>query len=129
ASGASDADLDTLRTQLTEASAALTERATQNAAHAARLKAALVGVRSQLASALAASTPVPDDTSTGDLSELVFVARQAAENPRHLDYVTTLAARAGEIAEALEARPAAEPDARLRATIEGLLARIDELLA
>ncbi|MGH2516883.1 MAG: FHA domain-containing protein, partial [Ktedonobacterales bacterium] len=101
ASGASDADLDTLRTQLTEASAALTERATQNAAHAARLKAALGGVRSQLASALAASAPTPDDTSTGDLSELVFVARQAAENPRHLDYVTTLAARAGEIAEAL----------------------------
>lgn len=125
----SDGGLDALRTQLNEVTSALTERAAQDSASSMRMRAALSEVRSQLSSALAASAPTPDDTSTGDLSELVMVARQAAENPRHLDYVTTLAARAGEIADALEARPAWEPDATLRATIEGLLARIDELLA
>ena len=124
-----DSALDALHAQLNEVSAALAARAAQDAATATRLRAALGEVRFHLASALAASTSVPDDTSTGDLSELVMVARQAAENPRHLDYVTTLAARPGEIADALEARPASEPDATLRATIEGLLARIDELLA
>lgn len=124
-----DSALDALHAQLNEVSAALAAHAAQDAATAARLRTALGEVRFHLASALAASTSVPDDTSTGDLSELVMVTRQAAENPRHLDYVTTLAARAGEIADALEARPASEPDATLRATIEGLLARIDELLA
>ncbi|HLZ25596.1 MAG TPA: FHA domain-containing protein [Ktedonobacterales bacterium] len=121
--------IDALRTQLNEVSAALTERAAHAAATAARSRAALSEVRAQLTSALAASPSAPDDASTSDLSELVAVARQAAEHPRHLDYVTTLAARASEIADALEARPASEPDATLRATIEGLLARIDELLA
>lgn len=126
----SDADdtFASLRAQLNDVTFALTERAARDAATAARLRAALSEVRRQLASALAAM-PAPDDIGTGDLSELVIVTRQAADNPRHLDYVTTLAARASEIADALEARPASEPDATLRATIEGLLARIDELLA
>lgn len=123
-----DDTLTSLRAQLNDVTAALTARAARDAATAARLRAALSEVRYHLTSALAAM-PAPDDIGTGDLSELVIIARQAADNPRHLDYVTTLAARAGEIADALEARPASEPDATLRATIEGLLARIDELLA
>lgn len=123
-----DDTLTSLRAQLHDVTAALTARAARDAATAARLHVALSEVRNQLAAALTAM-PAPDDIGTGDLSELVIVARQAADNPRHLDYVTTLAARAGEIADALEARPAAEPDATLRATIEGLLARIEELLA
>ena len=126
--GGSD-ELETLRMQLSEISTALAQRAEESARAAERLRSALAEVRDQLQSAIGASLGDTPPASVEDMSELITVARQAAENPRHLDYVTRLAERAGDIADALEARPAAEPDATLRATAEGLIARLDQLLA
>lgn len=122
-------ELETLRLQLGEISMALAQRAEESARSAERLHAALAEVRDQLRSALDLSFGgAAEDASIESTSELITIARQAAENPRHLDYLSRLAERAGDIADALEARPAAEPDATLRATVEGLIARLDELL-
>lgn len=128
-------ELETLRMQLGEISTALARRAEENARTAERLRATLAEVRDQLHAAI--GTPLGDaqpsssseESSSQATSDLITVARQAAENPRHLDYVTRLAERAGDIADALEARPATEPDATLRTTVEGLIARLDQLLA
>lgn len=122
-------ELDTLRIKLTEISTALALRAEESARLADRLHTTLVEVRDQLREALGSSFGGVEPAAAENTSELITVARQAAENPRHLDYVTRLAERAGDIADALEARPAAEPDATLRATVEGLIARLDQLLA
>lgn len=122
-------ELETLRMQLSQISAALARRAEESARSSERMRATLVEVRDQLRAALGPSSASSADGAGESASELITVARQAAENPRHLDYVTRLAERAGDIADALEARPAAEPDATLRATVEGLLARLDQLLA
>ena len=124
-----DDELETLRMQLSQISAALARRAEESARSSERLRVALVEVRDQLRAALGPSFDGSPDTASESTSELITIARQAAENPRHLDYVTRLAERASDIADTLEARPAAEPDATLRATVEGLVARLDELLA
>lgn len=122
-------ELETLRTQLGEISTALAQHAEESARTAERLRGTLAEMRDQLQAAIGASPSDAQPPSAEDTSELITVARQAAENPRHLDYVTHLAERAGAIADALEARPATEPDATLRATVEGLIARLDQLLA
>jgi pSer/pThr/pTyr-binding forkhead associated (FHA) protein/plasmid stability protein len=126
---AQDNALDALREQLSAISEALALRAEAEAQAASHLRAAVAEIRDQLTAALAESGDVPVALHSTQLSELITVARQAADNPRHLDYVSRLAEHAGQIADALEMRPAMEPDARLRATVEGLLARIQELLA
>ena len=126
---APESDLDALRTQLTQISDTLTRRAEENARDAARMRSILGEVRDNLASILDASAePAEVAGETSSTSELVLVARQAAENPRHLDYVTSLAAHASEIADALEARQMV-PTTEWRAQLEALRARLESLLA
>src|SRR5579885_2953593 len=58
------------------------------------------------------------------------IARQAAENPRHLDYLTALAEHAGEIADALEAgQSASNTSGGVSASdLDAVRARLDEAL-
>ncbi|HKV85889.1 MAG TPA: FHA domain-containing protein, partial [Ktedonobacterales bacterium] len=130
-------NLDQLRTQLNEvgavlsqvadASAALARKADDEARAADQLRASLAGMRDSVVAILmepprAANEPDPA------LEELIGIARQTAENPRHLDYVTTLAAHASQVADALEATRYAADAARMRVALETLRAELDDVL-
>lgn len=102
-------DLEALRAQLADISAALARKADEEARAADRLRATLAEARDRLATLAEQRVQQPEQTapedapaSAANVSELVTLARQAADNPRHLDYLTSLAAHAGEIAAALE---------------------------
>jgi len=115
--------LDTLRSQLAEVSAALAAQVDAEAQIADQLRAAISGARDDLDVLLRMLVEAAPDAE-----DLVTIARQAAENPRHLDYVTALATHAGEIADALEARQPMEARADVREALEALRDRLDELL-
>jgi pSer/pThr/pTyr-binding forkhead associated (FHA) protein len=133
ADGAGETDLDALRSQLAEISTALSRKADEEYKLAGRLRAALVEVRDQLG-ALAREHGGGSYNSveaTQDYSRLANIARQAADHPRHLDYLSSLSDAAGEIADALEAKQASADgggDSELLAGIEALRARLDETL-
>lgn len=127
-------DLEGLRAQLADISTALARKADEEARAADRLRATLAEARDRLAAlseqraqqleqSAAADVPVP----AANVGELVSVARQAAENPRHLDYVTSFAAHASEIAAALEALEAHQASASQSTDNAELLDVLDEL--
>ncbi|HKV83883.1 MAG TPA: FHA domain-containing protein [Ktedonobacterales bacterium] len=114
-------ELESLHTRLNEISAVLAQRAEDDSRRAKQLQSRLREARSTLARALAAQ---PDPASVAPperLGELIDVAGQAAENPYHLDYVTRLAGRSREIADALRALDAAAPYQTLLLTLRALL--------
>jgi FHA domain len=103
-SSLTDADFESLRVQLAEVSEALTRKASSEARVIKQLRGALKSARDQIAWLVdtSSSSATPGTASAHDVSELISIARQAAENPRHLDYLTALAAHAGDIADTLE---------------------------
>ena len=130
-------NLDQLRAQLDEvgavlsqvadASAALAQKADDEARAADRLRATLAGMRDSVIAILQAPPSAANDPDP-TLEDLIGIARQAAENPRHLDYVTTLAAHAGQLVDKLEANRYAADAARMRAALETLRAELDDVL-
>lgn len=96
--------------QLAEASAVIAERAEYEARLAEERGTVVAEMRDRLQAILAAApfgTPVeqsaPAVAATGtSLDELITITRQAAENPRHLDYLARLGEHAGQIADLLE---------------------------
>ena len=123
--GGATLQLNALRAQLAEIGATLAEKADEEGRRADRLFTVLEDVRERLA---ALGRQVADAPSAGgqDMDALVAIARQAAENPRHLDYLTSLATHASAIADTLETRHA---DATaLHAEIDDLRMRVDEAL-
>ena len=128
--------LDALRAQLAEISAALAHKADEEARTADRLRATLAEARDQLATLAEQRAQQPEQiasdeapASTANVSELVTLARQAADNPRHLDYLTSLAAHAGEIAAALESLEARQASAQSSAGNAEVLDALNELRA
>ena len=130
-------NLDQLRTQLSEvgavlsqvadASAALAQKADEEARAAERMRATLAGMRDSVIAILQAPPSAANDPDP-QLDELISVARQTAENPRHLDYVSTLAAHADQLVDRLEATRYAADAAHMRAALETLLAELDDVL-
>ena len=114
-------------TQVADASAALAQKADEEARAADRLRATLAGMRDSVIAILQAPPSAANEPDP-ELEELLGVARQAAENPRHLDYVTTLAAHAPQLVEKLEASRYAADAARMRAALETLRAELDDVL-
>ncbi|MBF6590099.1 MAG: FHA domain-containing protein [Ktedonobacterales bacterium] len=108
---ASSGELETIRAQVTQMVSVvetLARRAEEAEHLAEQRRAALGDVRERLTSIVSEQqrvTPAEGDP-TDDLTSLVRIARLAADNPRHMDYVTQLADHAGEILTALEARQA-----------------------
>jgi pSer/pThr/pTyr-binding forkhead associated (FHA) protein len=123
--GGATLQLNALRAQLAEIGATLAEKADEEGRRADRFFAVLEDVRERLA-ALGAQVEGTSSTGDQDMEALVTIARQAAENPRHLDYLTTLATHAGAIADTLEARHA--DMTALHAEIDDLRARVNEAL-
>jgi hypothetical protein len=136
-SSITDADFEALRMQLAEVSEALARKATTETRTIKRLRGALASARDQLAAFVSeVSTGSLSGASAAalppDVAQLVSIARQAADNPRHLDYLTALAEHASEIADALEGSTssATSPAAGgIQAPeLEALRARLDEAL-
>ncbi len=75
------------------------------------------------------SAPGPQPANQ-DLSGLIAIVRQAADNPQHIHYMMQLSLHAGEIAEALEAAQARQSQpAATGSAPASLLADLDELRA
>jgi pSer/pThr/pTyr-binding forkhead associated (FHA) protein len=128
-SSAAARELEALRNQLDDIATALTRKADDEAYIAGQLRAMLVDMRDELAALILRHTPETPATPPVDaerMHELVSVARQAAEHPRHLDYLTSLSAHAGDIADALEA--AQQPTGVPLDELEALHARVNEIL-
>lgn len=114
-------------TQVADASTALAQKADEEARAADRMRATLAGMRDSVIAILQAP-PSEANEPDPELEELLGIARQTAENPRHLDFVTTLAAHAPQLVEKLEASRYAADAARMRAALETLRAELDDVL-
>jgi pSer/pThr/pTyr-binding forkhead associated (FHA) protein len=134
-SSITDYDFEALRMQLAEVSEALARKATAETRVIRQLRGALASARDQLAALVSESSAAGLSGSSPalppDLAELVSIARQAADNPRHLDYLTALAEHASEIADALESSSSTTSPATggiQTPELEALRARLDEAL-
>lgn len=114
-------------TQVADASAALAQKADEEARAADRIRATLAGMRDSLIAILQAPPSAANEPDP-ELEELIDIAQQTADNPRHLDHVTTLAAHAPQIVDKLKASRYAADAARMRAALETLRAELDDVL-
>jgi hypothetical protein len=117
APGAEGGDIEQLHKLLVDASAGMVRRAEEAERKVTDLRALLAELERQIGTALAvmagdaglgiaAADPADPEVALAAerrLGELVQLARAAADNPRHLDHVSALAERAGDISDALEA--------------------------
>jgi hypothetical protein len=96
---------------------------------ARELRLSLETARATLANLLATELEPMMALFSVDLSELIEVAGQAAENPRHVDYVTALAARAGTIAATLAALQRFQSQNGILAHLHSLYTQLDRALS
>ena len=116
-------DLDQLHARLVEVSTALAARAGEQTRKLDQLHAVLAEVRERVQSLLDA-LPTGDSDRQQHVTELASIARQAAEHPRHLDYLTSLGDHAGEIADMLDALQSHASLHAQRAELQSLLDRL-----
>jgi hypothetical protein len=115
---ASQSNIEALREQLVEASAALTERVEAAEGEAYQLRAAMRALAERAQEALV--TYARDGVAPPDA--VMRVVRQAAENPRHLDHLSALAEHAGDILRLLTGQDALARELDALATELGDLA-------
>jgi hypothetical protein len=135
-SSITDADYEALRMQLAEVSEALARKASAETRVIKQLRGALASARDQLAALVSEAstgnlTAASSPALSPNVAELVSIARSAADNPRHLDYLTALAEHASEIADALEGSSSAPSQAAAGVQapeLEALRVRLDEAL-
>ncbi|HEY7974971.1 MAG TPA: FHA domain-containing protein [Ktedonobacterales bacterium] len=118
-----------LRDQVSAIGAQLAQQARDAIQGAARYRNALEDSRQRVVGALGQQPPAESVTYKGDLNSLSELVRQVVENPQHLEYVTRLASRAGELATALDTLNATTPYAGLLAALADLRKRLDDALA
>ncbi len=119
--------LEKIRAQLTEASLALAQQSEAEARLAEERRATVQEISSLLNDLLAQEqdSALP---SSEDVEALAQVARDTAANPRHLDSLNALAARASDLAQALEAQKQwLAKRADLLNTLNALRAKLDKL--
>lgn len=118
-----------LRDQMASIGSQITQQAREAILVADRYRSALEDSRQRVVGALAQQPPADSVTYQGDLNSLRDLVRQVVENPQHLEYVTRLASRAGELAAALDTLHATTPYAGLLAALADLRQRLDDSLA
>jgi pSer/pThr/pTyr-binding forkhead associated (FHA) protein len=121
-------DMGALQSQLEDIARVLGRQAAEEARIAGELRKSLESARATLAKLLATELEPLMELFSPDLGDLVDAAQQAAENPRHVDYVTALAARAGTIATTLEALQRMQSQTGLLANLRALYAELDAAL-
>lgn len=126
-SAATPEELEALRLQIADIAGALARKADTETRAAQHYRGALAEARDQLA-ALLRETQAPQNEEAREReqrAELATMAREAADHPRHLDYLSRLAENAGAIADALNTAPS---NADLLNALLDLLARMNEAL-
>ena len=118
-----------LRDQVNAINAQLAQQARDAIQGAERYRNALEDSRQRVVGALGQQPPADSVTYKGDLNSLSELVRQVVENPQHLEYVTRLASRAGELSAALDTLNATAPYANLLAALADLRKRLDDALA
>jgi hypothetical protein len=115
---ASQGNIEALREQLVEASAALTERLEAAESEAYQMRAAMRDLAKRAEAALAAYASA--DVAPADA--VMRVVRQAADNPRHLDHLSALAEHSGDVLRLLAGQDALVRELEALATELGDLA-------
>ncbi|HLY29886.1 MAG TPA: FHA domain-containing protein [Ktedonobacterales bacterium] len=119
--------LEQIRAQLTAASVALAQQSEAEARLADQRRAMVAEIGARLNDLLAQERSVAMPSSA-DVEALAQVARETAANPRHLDTLNALAARASDLAQALEAQRAwLAKRADLLDALDTLRSRLDQL--
>jgi hypothetical protein len=121
-------NLQAMREQLAQLSAALAESADEAAREADRLRGGLIEFREQLTALLDGPQVGAARGQDSAVVALIEIARQAAED-RRLDHVSALAEHASQIADALEASRPAGDGWLTRGALTELRKRVDELLS
>ncbi len=126
-SAATPEELEALRLQIADIAGALARKADTETRAAQHYRGALVEARDQLEALLRENQPHQEQEARAreQRDELAAIAREAADHPRHLDYLSRLAENAGEIADALNAAPSG---ASVLDALREVLARINEAL-
>ena len=121
-------DLGALQSQLQDIARVLGRQAAEDARVATQLRTSLESARATLANLLATELEPLMELFSPDLGEMIQAARQAAENPRHVDYVTALAGRADTIATTLSALQRMQSQTGILANLRALYAELDAAL-
>ncbi len=145
--------LRAVRAQLDEANQRLTQAEEEESRLAEQRRAALLEVRNRLSAIVSEQGGAPGysggygqtsnasanaNPANANVGSLIALARQTAENPNHVSYMMQLAARASEIASALESAqnasyassgPVRGANSGLLAQLDALRARIDQLMS
>jgi hypothetical protein len=127
-SNAPTSNLQAMREQLAQLSAALAESADEAAREADRLRGGLIEFREQLTALLDEPQVGAARGQDSAVVALIEIAQQAAED-RRLDHVSALAEHASQIADALEASRPAGDGWLTRGVLTELRKRVDELLS
>jgi pSer/pThr/pTyr-binding forkhead associated (FHA) protein len=118
-----------IQSQLQDIARTLGEQVEADTREARELRSSLEAARATLANLLATELEPMMALFSVDLSELIEVAGQAADNPRHVDYVTALAARAGTIATTLVALQRIQSQNGILANLHALYTQLDGALS
>ena len=121
-------DFGALQSQLEDIARVLGQQVSEDTRVARELRSSLEAARATLAHLLATELEPMMALFSVDLGELIQVAGMAAENPRHVDYVTALAARAGTIATTLAALQRLQSQSGILANLHALYAQLDGAL-
>lgn len=122
-------DFGAIQSQLEDIARTLGQQADEDTRIARDLRSSLEAARATLANLLATELEPMMALFSVDLSELIEIAGQAAENPRHVDYVTALAARAGTIASTLAALQRLQSQNGILANLHALYTQLDGALS
>jgi hypothetical protein len=122
-------DFGAIQSQLENIARTLGQQVEEDTREARELRSSLEAARATLANLLATELEPMMTLFSVDLSELIEVAGQAADNPRHVDYVTALAARAGTIAATLAALQRLQSQNGILANLHALYTQLDGALS
>lgn len=121
-----DHNLESLESQVVGLVTALRQQAEEDARYAGDLRQVLREAQTTVADLVSRYGTLPTEGLA--LDELVAVVHQAAENPRHLDYLTSLAANAGALAQVVDTFSALYAPQGLLDTLATLKQRLDQTL-
>jgi pSer/pThr/pTyr-binding forkhead associated (FHA) protein len=121
-------DVGAIRSQLEDIARALGQQVQDDTRVADELRSSLEAARATLANLLTTELEPMMALLSVDLGDLIQAAGLAAENPRHVDYVTALAARAGAIATTLAALQRLQSQNGILASLHALYAQLDGAL-
>ena len=122
-------DLGALQDQLTGMIQGLRQQAEEDALAAASLRQMLVEVQQRLGVLLDTQFEPASGGLALNVDKLAELARQAAQNPRHLDYILSLSERADELVLVLEAVQRLQAGGGVVAALQALRTRVEQALA